>query len=64
MTVYKISNTNGRLDHVVSKKAAVARANEIEGFSGTENLTVEELEKDYNWSFKKCSPAYARSVGL
>lgn len=61
MTVYKISNTNGRFDHVVSKKAAIDRANEIEG---TTALSAKELEKGYGWTFKKCTPAYARSVGL
>lgn len=60
-TVYKLSNINGRFDHVYGKAAAVARANEIEGETG---LTENDLTREWGWKFKRLTPAQARAVGM
>jgi len=61
MTIYKISNINGRFDHVAGKTAAIARANEIERGTG---LTEADLTEGWGWTFKRLTPAQARSVGM
>lgn len=59
-TVYKLQNINGRFDHAYGKKAAVARANEIDH---EKNLTTKQLEA-LGWTFKKLGAVTARSVGM
>ena len=60
-TVYLAKNINGRFDHVRGKAAAIAYARQVEG---DETLTEAELVADYGWTFRRVSPAYARSVGM
>lgn len=63
-TVYRLENMNGRFDHAYGKKAAVARANEIDSkIDGEKNRTAKELES-LGWTFRKVSAAHARSVGM
>lgn len=59
-TVYKLSNMNGRFDHAYGIAAAVKRANEMSEENG---LSRRELE-DMGWTFRRCTPAQARAVGM
>ena len=61
MPVYRISNINGRFDHLAGKREAIARINEIEG---TRGLTEAELVRYYGWTIKRVSKSEAHAVGL
>lgn len=59
-TVYRASNINGRFNHLRGKAAALDYAREVEKDADLSEAELVEL----GWTFRKCSPAYARSVGL
>lgn len=61
MTVYRISNVNGKFDHIQGKRAAIARIREIEG---VEALTEADAIRDFGWTIARCTPAEARAAGL
>ena len=59
---YKVSVVNGRFDHVLTKRAAVARAIEIVGAPA--NTSAETLSREWGVTITRITPAAARAVGL
>ena len=62
MSVWKVHAVNGRFDHVRGKREATKRARELVG--APPQATAKDMEKYWGVTFKRVSPAYARSVGL
>lgn len=62
MAVYRVSNINGRFDHVAGKAAAVRRAAEI---SDAPTDTPEaDLVREWGATIRRVTAAQARSVGM
>lgn len=59
-TVYCASNINGRFNHLRGKAAAIDYARQVEKDADLSEAELVEM----GWTFRKVSPAYARSVGL